>query len=307
MPDGKEAVGFRKREKSRLHEVQASAPWIRAEALNDCYLYWLPVSAYPMRSQEREWMNEFIIRLVAAFKKLGLRDETFFQYSEITEELGTRFLKHTAQKMKLMGWGRSADASMPAPPSMADLKKIQDSGEGLDTRQWFANFLIWFMAGGPEQRAHFSGNGGMLTLLLPSDPKAVAPSLTITPKLRSAMPVFQKVDVDGMIAGTFAMRDSFLSKSKDVFGVGLEERPEYPGIPFILPLLDSGHFFAAATELRRQWFDIFDIYIRESRNDGGILLAFGEPAYEDVILDVLQSMREEKAVYPQQTYQVTEA
>jgi hypothetical protein len=286
--------------RKRLLDTQDYAPWIRAgDALNDCTLFWMPVSGFPIRAQEKAWVTEFLGRLSSRLKDdFELRCEIFFRYKQITEELGDAYRAYSLQCMKLTGMGRYANADIPPTPTHAQIKEQVESGKEIDFREWVADFLIWFMTKQPErQRELFLGHGGMLTLFLPTDPKTAPPKTPFTPALRASMPVFQKMDVDGIIAGAFATRDAFLEKSKALFGTDLETRPEYPGIPFVLPMLESGHFFIATEELRTKWFSLFDLYINESIKDKGILLAFQKEQYEDVLLDVLESMRDDGFVY----------
>ena len=289
----------------RLLDKSNYAPWVRAEGeLADCTLFWMPVSQFPIREQEKTWLTEFLLRLSSQLSQgFGLRCEIFFQYKQITTELSDAFRRYSPKCMKLMGVGRHSESDLPAMPTPEQIKELIQSGKEIHVHDWIADFLIWFITKQPdEQRELFLGRGGMMTLFLPPDSKTVPPKLPVTPALRAAMPVFQKMDVDGIVAGAFATRDGFLEKSKTLFGTGLETRPEYPGIPFVLPLLDSSHFFIASEELRSKWFGLFDVYINESRKDKGVILAFQKEAYEDVVLDVLESMRNDGMVYRKGVY-----
>ncbi len=283
----------------RLEDENEASPWVRAHVLEDCFLYWLPVSGFPVRAEERAWVVEFLRRLGDALQAAaGLRCETFFQYSEITEELGNVFLKDLTHA-KVTGWGRNGDAPLAEAPTAGELKEAQEKGEPADTQSWFANYLIWFLSKEPEKyRSLLSGHGGLLTIFLSPDPNTAAPTILITPKLRAAMPVFQRIDVNALVAGTYARRDRFLGASKELFGQGLEERPEYPGIPFVLPLLNSEHFFAAEAETRVKWFEVFDVYFRESRANKGLLLAFVSETHQTILHDVMRSMRDDGVLYP---------
>jgi hypothetical protein len=289
----------------RLLDKRNYVPWVRAEGeLTDCTLFWMPVSQFPVREQEKTWIMEFLTRLsLQLSQSFDLRSEIFFQYKQITAELGDAFRRYSPKCMKLLGVGRQSESDLPVMPTPEQVKELIESGKEINVHDWIADFLIWFITKQPEeQRELFLGRGGMMTLFLPPDSKTVPPKLPVTPALRAAMPVFQKMDVDGIVAGAFAARDSFLEKSKILFGGGLETRPEYPGIPFVLPLLDSSHFFLASEELRSKWFGLFDVYVNESRMDKGVILAFQKESYEDVVLDVLESMRKDKMVYRTDTY-----
>jgi hypothetical protein len=287
--------------RKRLFEPANYLPWVRAEEaqLSDTFLFWIPVSGFPIRQHEKEWITEFLARLSAQLEREhALRCEIFFQYKEVTAELGDSFRSYAMQCMKLMGLGRFADMDTPSFPTAAQIKEMVDSGKAIDFRDWIGDYMLWFIGKQPErQRELFLGHGGMTTTFLPPDPKIKVPKLPFTPALRASLPVFQKVDVDGIIAGTIAMQDQFLEKSKALFGAGLESKPEYPGIAFILPLLESSQFFLAPAELRAKWFQLFDVYINESRKDKGLILAFQKEEYETIMLDVLESMQHDGLTY----------
>lgn len=284
----------------RLQDQQDFNPWIPAEeSLDDCFLYWMPVSGFPLSLSEKQWITYFLARFSAKLdEQHGLRCEIFFQYKQITADLGDAFRAYAPKCMKLMGLGRYANADLPSFPTGDEIKKMAEDGKAIDFRDWLGDYMIWFIGKQPErQRELFLGHGGMTTIFLPPDPKAKPPKLPFTPALRASLPVFQKLDVDGTIAGTFAMQDAFLEKSKTLFGAGLESKPEYPGIAFILPLLDSGHFFHADEELRAKWFELFEVYVNESKKDKGLILAFQKEEYESLLLDVLESMRKDGLIF----------
>lgn len=280
----------------RLSDEPRYEPWVRAEQnQDDLFLFWMPVSCFPMRHDEKDWISEFIRRLsVALAEQHGLRGEVFLQYKQITPQMGDAVRKYFQKCMKLLGLGRFADQDLPSFPTAEQVKEAVDSGKPFDFREWLGDYIIWFIGKQPiEQRRLFFGNGGIIHIFLPPDPRLRTFKLPFTPAFRAAMPVFQKCDVDGMIEGTMSMADAFLDRSKELFGEGLEEKPEYPGLAFILPLLDSQHFFIATPELREKWFSLFDVYINESRSDKGMILAFRKAAYEPVLLSVLESMRDD--------------
>ena len=294
MPEFEVSIPSLKPARRRLLDKGSYSPWVRAhDALPDCTLFWMPVSGFPVRKHEKVWITEFLAQLSSRLSEdFILRCEIFFQYKRISAELSDPFRTYSPKCLKLMGVGRCAESDLPVMPTPEKVRELIENGEKIDIQSWIADFLIWFITKQPQQqRDLFLGHGGMMTLFLPADPKATPPKLPITPALRAAMPVFQKMDVESIVEGAFVTRNSFLEESKAMFGAGLETRPEYPGIPFVLPLLDSGHFFTATEELRSKWFELFDVYINESRKDNGIILAFQKECYEDVVLDVLDSMR----------------
>ncbi len=274
-------------------------PWVRAQQLTDCSLFWLPVQSFPVSHDEKLWLSEFLARFSQRMRAdHDLRAEIFLQYKSLSGEMANEFLKYRRKCLTLMGLGRRPGATIPALPSGGQLREIVKKGDSFDINQWVGDYSYWFIMKQPDrQRELFLGCGGMTIILLPPDPKTKAPKLPFTPALRAAHPAFQKFDVDGLHEATYAMGDVFLEKSKQLFGAGLENHAQYDGLAFILPLLDSAHFFAATAEQRGQWFDLFHVYINESHADQGILLGF-RGNYDALLLDVLESLSSDKLHYP---------
>jgi hypothetical protein len=274
-------------------------PWIRADRLDDCFLFWLPVGGFPITHDEKKWVTEFLTRLALSLNQHhNLRCEIFMQYKCVGGDIANDFMKYRRKSFALMGLGRRPGATITALPTSEQLQDIVKNNKSFEIEQWVGDYSFWFIAKQPErQRELFLGLGGMTTIFLPPDPKTKAPPLPCTPALRAAHPAFQKFDVDATHEATYAMSDAFLDKSKALFGAGLENEVQYEGLAFILPLLDSGHFFAAVPEQRAQWFDLFNVYVNESKTDRGIVLAFRE-SYDTLLLEVLESMRADGLTFP---------
>jgi hypothetical protein len=75
-------------------------------------------------------------------------------------------------------------------------------------------------------------------------------------------------------------------KTKEVFGGSLKADPAYAGIPFLLPRLSSAEVFHSTAEERASWFQLFDVYLRESPEDGGMLLL----ARPDLLSGIVQTV-----------------
>lgn len=287
--------------RKRLQDTPDWRPWIPAEnsSLPDCRLLWMPVSGFPLRHKEQAWIDEFLVRLGDGLSAhLDLRSEFFLEYKQITPELADDFRRYAQKCVKLLGLGRSRNSPPPHFPAPGDIKAAVSSGEPFDFKDWLSDYVIWFASKHPEeQRRLFLASGGVTILYLPPDRKLKPFKSPFTPALRASLPVFQRVDVDGLISGTLAMQDAFLEKSKGLLGEDLRDLPEYPGLAFILPLLDSEDFFHSPPELRAKWFDLFTVYIRESRRDRGMLLAYSNDAVEPVLQDVLESMQRDGLIF----------
>ncbi len=287
--------------RKRLLDAPDYTPWVRADEqqMQDCFLFWLPTSGFPIRHWEKIWLAQFLARLTTRLREQhALRSEIFLAYKTITGEMIDAFRRYAATCVKMIGLGRFAEADLPPLPTPEQLKEFVKSGKDFDLRDWIGDYLIWFVGKDKErQNELFFGHGGTTTIFLPPDPKIKVPNLPFTPALRASLPVFQRMDVDGTIAGAFSMQETFLEKSKAMFGAGLENKTEFQGMAFILPLLESAHFFIATAELRSQWFELFEVYLNESAKDQGILFAFKKEEYLEDLLSVLESMRIDGMVY----------
>jgi len=284
----------------RLYDAEAYTPWVRAEqGLDSTFLFWMPVSGFPMTHTEKTWLAAFLDKFHARLEAdHGLRQELFLQFKGV-DEFGDAFRKYTMQCLIRMGIGRAGQEPFSGMPSPEEIQKVVENRTAFDYKDWMANYLVWFVTKEPAmQRELFAGFGQMMTLFLPPDPGIKPPKFNITPSMRAALSPFKTWDVDGMIAGTIAMGDAFQAKSKTMFGQGLEETPEYPGLAFVLPLLNSAQFFLADDEKRAQWFSMFDVYVNESKADKGVLLAFAKPELEDVLLDTLEELRRDGPAFP---------
>jgi hypothetical protein len=110
--------------------------------------------------------------------------------------------------------------------------------------------------------------------------------------------MFKELDLDKMWASANALSSPFLAKSKQLFGKGLENEPQTKGLPFILPLLDSADFFSQPEQTIKDCFELFDIYVRESPADNGVLLA-AKRDLDEMLIGLLRDMRSQNATYPE--------
>ena len=162
-----------------------------------------------------------------------------------------------------------------------------------------ADYCYWFVTkAGEKQRESFLGRGGMSMMFLKADPKTTPPEIYFSPHVRETNKAFQMMDVDSVIQGGFSLADEFLPKSKELFGEDLKEEPQIEGIKFILPLLHTVDFFSQPEEMYEKWFGLFDLYVNESLDDKGLLLA-SKTDLDDDLIEMLKEMREEEFVYPE--------
>ena len=145
-----------------------------------------------------------------------------------------------------------------------------------------------------RQRELFLGHGGMTIAYWRPDPATKPPDLPI-PVQMLKHEVFRMFDVKALLAGTYAVRDSFFPRSKQIVGAGLENSLVAEAVPFILPLLSTAEIFALRPEELQSYFELFDVYLRESPVDRGMVLA-SKHDLEEILIDLMKEMRDFKPV-----------
>jgi len=273
-------------------------PWRRAYTCTRCFLYWLPLSAFPAPADQRQWLNLFFDRFADVIvKDFGLREEMFLQFKALDPHLKDAFLKTAEEFQPIMGLSRRP-AAEPLPVFTLETGQAIGRGEmKLDIKQYMAEYCYWFFKKNPRrQREVFFGYGGTTTLFLKPDPSIVAPKLVVPPMVER-LPIWKEANLEERLARTLALKDAFLSKSKQLFGADLQQEPHYRGLLYILPLLGTKDFFAQEEKEVEKWFDLFDVYINESPSDKGVVMAFKKDM-EGILIDLLLRLREEKQIYP---------
>jgi hypothetical protein len=67
---------------------------------------------------------------------------------------------------------------------------------------------------------------------------------------------------------------------------------------FVVPLLKSRDFFERPTEDCERWFQLFEVYLTESPEDQGILLA-SRNEMEEMLVSVVERMTNDGLNYPE--------
>ena len=288
--------------RQRLERVKDTSerlrPFRKSEQLTRCSLYWLPVTTFPARVEERKWLLHFFDRLA---KKLaenqGLHCELFLQKKTVQGELMPTFLRSAADLSAVVGLSRNPGERLPPPPSTQDVKDLQEGRKSFRASDYMGDYCYWFL-GGDDHKARelFLGHGGLSMAFLKPDPKTAPPDLPI-PKAFTEHFFFQQINLKGKIAAAARMSDPFMLKTKELFGAGLEEEPQYRGLLFIVPLLRSEDFFKQPPEEIKKVFEVFDLYVNESPSDQGIIFAAKE-SIDDLLGDIVESMRQDGMAYP---------
>jgi hypothetical protein len=276
-------------------------PWRRAGDLTRCFLYWIPVNSFPAPVEQRAWLLHFFERLSCFLKDSeGLREEVFFQFKAFNQ-LRNPFLNHQREFYPMIGLSRRPGAPGPKPASEEEIsamgREMLKTMKPPDVTKYIADYCYWFVKkAARKQRELFLGHAALTMLFLKPDPKTASVRLPPQFQFLKERPDTKDFDLEGMIKTAVSLQDGFLSKSKQLFGAGLEDDPQFKGLLYVVPLLQTSDFFSQPEEEAKKWFELFDVYINESPPDKGILMAFKND-FEEQLVETLAKMKEEGLVY----------
>jgi hypothetical protein len=287
--------------RSRLEQLpnRSIYPLRRSSQLKTCALYWIPVERVPPSWRERQWLMAFFDQLHELLGKKGLRQESFLQMKLAAPlgEVKDTLHRHQMKLIPIMGLSRRPGASMPPIPTEADLEPIIEGKKKFLFDEHVPDYSLWFLTRDERWRRDlFLGYGGYTMVYFKVDPACTPPKFPDYPGLRS-MDIFKSFDVDAIIETTFLLEDQLGPKSRAVFGKGLEEDAGFESVSFIMPLMRACDFLDAKPEDLEEWFTVFDIYIHESPEDGGILIASKEDL-DETIIETLDQVRELQIFHP---------
>ena len=279
-------------EKPQLH------PFLRAPEATGCELYWISVSSFPVPATQRDWLIDFFQRLDAMLSKdQGLRGEFFLQ-QQTTAQVERRFRKLAVELLPKMGLARRPNAPMPPTPTVEQLKGAV-RGDPFDVSDYLPDYCFWFHHPElPSLLGEFFGLGGSAMYYLKPDPATKTPEIPMAKELSQVFPQMPWDKLAMMMRAGSAVKDGFLGASKKLFGEGLEDGPEFDGLSYIVPLLQTGDFFSQPEEERKKWFELFNLFWRESPADKGIYVASSLPL-EEPLAGILDTMKEEGKRYPE--------
>ncbi len=281
----------------RLSSEKDLLPWHRADQLDACALYWLPVRSFPIPPPQRSWLLEFMIALSRRLaERFAFRCETFLQMSVIYPELLDDFQSRAMDSVPLIGLSWSPSAAVPPPPAQ-EIDDLQNKRKTFSFGDHVTSYCYWFLKKSEEHRERFFGHGGTTLLFLAPDPKTEPPPVAIPGFIRNH-PFFQSANLDGMLKSFASLKDDFSSKSKDLFGANIQGRPEAKGTYYVLPRFAARDFFQAEAAAIVKWFELFGVYFTESPTDDGILLASKDDFDADLVL-LLTDLRDRGWSYPE--------
>ena len=281
----------------RLSDLKTSRglfPFVRANAIEDLSLYWLPASEFPIRFAQRRWILEFFKRLDCDLKKAKLAIEQFLQLKYTRTELNELFLNTMFEYRPITGILLAPGQQLPQPPTSLEIKRLTESHgpEGTINLDHLApDYCAWFSGSKQEeQRNDFFGVGGMLLIWIDEGQEAPIPQFDI-PRVILTHPALKGVNFQELLRKGNRLQHPFLKQSRELFAAHLPDGPVKRHAMFVLPRLRSAHFIDAAPEVRRNWFQIFSAYCIESEADGGVLFAFKDPSFDERMISILDEMR----------------
>jgi len=274
-------------------------PLKRASQMDACALYWLPVETMPVSWREKQWLMAFFDHLHELLVQQEIKQESFLQM-KFAAPLGVvkdTLHRHQLKLMPLMGLARRPGVPLPRIPTEQDLEPIIQGKQKFVFDEHVPDYYLWFLTREERWRRDlFLGHGGYTMIYVKSDPNATPPPLPDYPAIRS-MEVFQKLDVDSIWETMFLLNDQLGDKSKEIFGKGLEEHAGFKDQNFVLPIMTARDFLDARPEDIQEWFTVFEVYIQESPEDGGLLIA-AKDDLDEILFNVLQQLWDKQIFHP---------
>jgi hypothetical protein len=279
----------------RLHQGEDLLPWRRAWELDACFLYWLPISAFPTPTMEVEWQHRFLDRLATYLGGThGLRAELFAEFKNIA--LKARIVNRSLDWLPTPGLARRPGSQLAKVPDTETLLELTEGGARVDPGQFIPDYVYWMVVKDwKEQTRTLVGEGGSMILFLPETKETTPPELPMSPKLARNFGLEKPLEqMRARMKALYAMRDPFLERSKEVFGEGLPRDLQFKGLQFIVPLLETDDFLGNAAEDTAKSLELFPVYIRETTQHPGLLMASAID-FEDDLVEILRSLREQAA------------
>jgi hypothetical protein len=261
----------------------------------------MPVSSFPMPFRQRQWLLRFAQEFSSVIaEKRETLPQLFVQMKVIYPDLRDLFIKTAREFSPMFGLTRRPGAALPPVPDAKFAEDLQKGKIQYDHKTLQPDYCYWFLYPERErQRELFLGYGGLTTLYIKPDPGNQPPKIQIPKRVRQNehfAPLLAGGSLQRVLDGAFALKSPFLAKSKETFAADLNEDPQYPGLLFVIPLLEVGAFFQASADQIETWFSLFDFYLHESPRDRGILLATPHDI-EGELIELLARLRNAGFVY----------
>ncbi|MCU1224429.1 MAG: hypothetical protein JWQ42_2522 [Edaphobacter sp.] len=294
-------------------DSKALLPWRWAESMRSCSLFWIPVNFRSIPRSQQEWLLKFFARLSAhLFEASGLQAEHFMQMQVIdeNEQLRKSFINAMMKESPMLGRCWLPRGTQPIPASDQEVELLASKKKEFRPYDYAHAQAWWFLGRDVDALwERYLGYGGFTAFFLKPHVEEnlasippIANTQIIIPKFlrndpglkvlledfnpqkpnqipgfirnhRAMRQVFSLFEPDMMQQNNNVLASPFRDLTKDIFGVGIPRDLEYEGILFVLPKLASQDFFAHTDQRIRRWFEVFDVYINESPEDEGIIMA----------------------------------
>ena len=318
-------------EKLRV-DSKALLPWRWAESMRSCSLFWIPVNLGSIPGGQREWLLKFYARLSAHLSETsGLQTEHFMQMQVIDEDeqLRKAFMNAMMKESPMLGRCWLPRGKQPIPASDQEVELLANKKKEFRPYDYTHPQAWWFLGRDADAlRERYLGYGGLTVFFvepnveenlttIPSianEPMIIPKFLRNHPGLKVVLEDFNPQrpnQIPGFIRNHLAMKQvfsifepdkiqeknnalasPFRDLTKEIFGAGIPRDLEYEGILFVLPKLASQDFFAHTDQQIRRWFEVFDVYINESPEDEGIIMACKDDL-APLIASIVEGMRTE--------------
>lgn len=313
-------------------EQRKLLPFRMAKGITTFSLFWMPARFSTMPEGQREWLVAFMKRLEDKSKEeLRLEKLQFMHERTLRRHEALQKAFHGKLHRYAPLLGQSQSLGQPAPLKLGPENKTAfvRKRKNASIEPFLSEGVFrFFQDGGGDFTKIFMGYGGATILLCGGASEAIMPEMQLPPIPKIALPRFlQKYAmlqtmvegfdptrpnaVPGFVSDHPAMQpiktvlgvdlnthnesnrmDTFGEKSKNIFGKYIQGSVHSDGITFILPRLGSSDFLSQTEDEVRTWFEVFDIYIRESVEDEGIVVA-SKHNLRPLLIDVIASMRED--------------
>ena len=298
-PEAKPQVSAKGRLSTAVR-TQQLYPWRRAPDLK-FHLYWAPVSGFPARKDEREWMLRFFDAFHEVAKtQFQLQPEVFVQISAVSKNRDA-FIRNARTFRPRPGISRRPGETALLP----DVEKLESDAKaaakpGFDPLALLPSHCYWLSNKAEHAvRQLFQTSGGLSLFYRKAPPPAKPLPFQIPQQILDKYTDLKKFDLGGLYNLALGS-DDFGKQTKAVFGAGLEQELGYDVLPFIVPRMDAAAFFAMGGEEIKSFFSVIEICVQESPADDGFLLATSVDM-EKPMSRTVTLLRQQGLIYPDQS------
>lgn len=278
-------------------------PWIRAESETRFGLYWAGVSTTPWREQEKRWFSRFLLQFIQAAAGDGLLPCFFLETRAIHQYCLKRFLRESLEYRVMTVLSRRPWEPLPEelPAEEAEALRRQEKPFALENylnglARWFRNF--------PAEKVipSYFGLGGATMLFMLPDPATSPPRMDFPPGVKKS-PHFRELFARGNpvddLKYLLLLKHKGLAALKQAFGRGAEDSLMFQSVPVLIPRLRSQDFFSLDQPVLDALFEASPMYLAESPEEHGIVIASAEPM-DDRLAGLVADVNEQLAAEDRQ-------